>query len=85
MIKKERPPISDKIKSIIINLPIVNATVSFAGWGLLLGSFLNFQNNNIHFGTMSGIKYSLFNILMANLCFVFVYYIMDILNKNLLD
>ena len=83
MFKKERPPLSDKIKSIIINLPIVNATVSFAGWGLaLLGSFLNFQNNNIHFGTMSTIKYSFFNILMANLCFVFVYYIMDMVNKN---
>jgi adenylate cyclase len=83
MFKKERPPLSDKIKSIIINLPIVNATVSFAGWGLaLLGSFLNFQNNNIHFGTMSTIKYSLFNFLMANLCFVFVYYIMDMVNKN---
>jgi len=83
MLKKDRPAMPEKIKSIIINLPIVNATVSFAGWGLaLVGAFLNFKNNHIYFGTISSIKYSFFNILMANLCFVLVYYIMDMVNKN---
>ncbi|MBK9503028.1 MAG: HAMP domain-containing protein [Leptospiraceae bacterium] len=83
MLKKDRPVMPEKIKSIIINLPIVNATVSFAGWGLaLVGSFISLKKNNIDFGTMSSIKYSFFNILMANLCFVFVYYIMDIVNKK---
>ncbi len=83
MLKRDRPPISERIKSIIVNLPIVNATVSFAGWGLaLVGTFINFQNHNIKFETISSIKFAFFNILMANLCFVLVYYIMDIINKN---
>jgi hypothetical protein len=69
--------------SFIVNLPIINATVSFAGWGLaLVGTIMNFYNHSIHLITMSAIKFALFNILMANLCFVFVYYIMDIINKN---
>ena len=83
MLKKNRPPISERIKSIVINLPIVNATVSFAGWGLaLVGSFVNFQNYDIKFETISLVKFILFNVLMANLCFVFVYYLMDSINKN---
>ncbi len=86
MLKKDRPIIPERIKSIIINLPIVNATVSFAGWGLaLVGTFYNFYNHNIKFETISSVKFALFNILMANLCFVFVYYIMDTINKRFIS
>ena len=73
MLKKNRQQISERIKSIVINLPIVNATVSFAGWGLaLVGSFVNFQNYDIKFETISLVKFILFNVLISNLCFLFI-------------
>jgi adenylate cyclase len=85
MLKKDRPTFPEKIKSIVINLPIVNATVSFAGWGLaLIGTFFNFYDHGIKFETISSVKFAFFNILMANLCFVLVYYIVDLVNKELI-
>ncbi|MBK8394882.1 MAG: adenylate/guanylate cyclase domain-containing protein [Leptospiraceae bacterium] len=83
MLKRSKESVSEKIKAIIINLPIVNATVSFAGWGLaLIGTFINFAINSIQFSTMSMVKFSLFNILMANLCFVIIYYLIEFINKR---
>ncbi|HMV44118.1 MAG TPA: adenylate/guanylate cyclase domain-containing protein [Leptospiraceae bacterium] len=83
MFKKERPPMSIKIQSIIVNLPIVNATVSFAGWGLALcGTFTYFYNYDVYISLQASLKLICFNILMANLCFVFVYYLVDIVNKR---
>lgn len=83
MLKKEKEPLSQRVESVIINLPIVNATVSFVGWGLALcGSFLFYHKYNIDFNFTSTIKLICFNFLMANLSFVFVYYIVDIVNKK---
>ncbi|MCE9500596.1 MAG: HAMP domain-containing protein [Leptospira sp.] len=75
--------IPEKVKSIILNSAFISGVVGFVGWGIggspfFIGSYFHgvVPPNSLL------IRFVLTLLLLSNLCFVFIYYTIDFLNRK---
>ncbi|MCB1192870.1 MAG: adenylate/guanylate cyclase domain-containing protein [Leptospiraceae bacterium] len=73
----------EKIKYRVLNLPIFSAGVGFIGWSIaLILGILTFYVANVSLTDFSMIKMILGNVLYSLLCFVFIFYSLDEINRR---